>query len=888
MKKRILSLVLCAAMLLSMCLFLGAGVVQDTAADAAEAEAPQTVAYTAAGPFLPAVSVQPQVLRAARAAAANGGEENALKLSKKVTANTDGTYTITMEAYTTGTVTTSTTTTPCDIVLVLDQSGSMAFDFDGNQTSTDSARRQYAMKQAVSNFIQAVAGKYDAAKSDHRISIVTFGSGAATLTGWTLVTPTKTYAEESGETKLKAEINELPEQPEGATNVGAGMQQAQALMSSAGTDYEGSNKDRQKIVVVFTDGVPTTQSDFSTTVANTAINSAKAMKDSGVTVYSVGIFNGANPGQLYGDEVTTKHFGVFPCTGEVGQLWGATDMGKNSKGNDFVSADIPAGNRFLNYLSSNFDSANIGLQRGTFDKTQVQGYDENVNRGDWDNYWWREAVEGYKITQNFQRASASYYLTANDSASLDKIFTTISQNVGSTNIDLDSKTVIRDVVTPYFTLPENTSDIHVYTADCTGAGPAFGARVEAGYVKPSIDPESRTVSVTGFDFNENYVTEKPRDPGSTYGKKLIVEFVVKRSAGFVGGNNVPTNGDTSGVYTDKGVSAGLFDVPKANVPILAPALTGADCNVYYLGTQPTPDQLCIPYDTRGNDFSFVDVTYTADRTVDMTRDGVYTATATIRPKTAAAADSAGAAAVEAAAAATATVRVYKPVVTVQDSSMNLGERADYSRNLDAAKIVWKHDATAADPENMIGEAPELTFAYSPEASAFTQDTGVKVTVRIGERDVPADVVTFRHDPCTFPGCKYTDDCGYQFYVHINTFDLTVTKSGEDIAPNQTFVFRIQGKDNDLDMQIVITGTGSKTVTGLPVGDYTVTEDTSWSWKYEPAGGATQELKSDSIQNGTAAVTFENKNKGTNWLTTLAKALNRWSVDGSTITRDPKN
>ena len=73
-----------------------------------------------------------------------------------------------------------------------------------------------------------------------------------------------------------------------------------------------------------------------------------------------------------------------------------------------------------------------------------------------------------------------------------------------------------------------------------------------------------------------------------------------------------------------------------------------------------------------------------------------------------------------------------------------------------------------------------------------------------------------------------------------------------------------------------------------MGDYTVTEDTSWSWKYEPAGGATQELKSDSIQNGTAAVTFENKNKGTNWLTTLAEALNKWSVDGSTITRDPNN
>lgn len=860
MKKRILSLVLCAAMLLSMCLFLGAGVVQDTAADAAEAEAPQTVAYTAAGPFLPAVSVQPQVLRAARAAAANGGEENALKLSKKVTANTDGTYTITMEAYTTGTVTTSTTITPCDIVLVLDQSGSMAFDFDGNQTSTDSARRQYAMKQAVNQFIGAVADKYDAEKSDHRISIVTFGSDASVLQDWTLVTPAETETAESpsGETALKAKINGLPPEPEGATNVADGMKQAETLMGS-GYNYTGSNTTRQKVVVVFTDGVPTTQSDFDTTVANGAIQSAKALKDAGATVYSVGIFNGANPEQLYGDKGFDRN-----SNGSVGSDW--SDFSFWMIG-DIKNYDVPAGNRFLNYISSNYSEASeIGIK--------------NYKRT-----FWGVGYRGWEITRNFNRTSSSYYLTANDSASLSRIFTTISENIGQASIDLSSSTVVKDIVTPYFTMPANTADVKLYTADYNGK--SFGMEQPAGSdVRATIDAKTNTVSVTGFDFNKYYVADKKHE--GTYGKKLIIEFSVQRKPGFVGGNNVPTNGDTSGVYTEKGVSAGLFDVPKVNVPIIAPELAGQDCHVYYLGTQPTPDQLCIPYDTRGNDFSFVDVTYTADRTVDMTRDGVYTATATIRPKTAAAADSAGAAAVEAAAAATATVRVYKPVVTVQDSSMNLGERADYSRNLDAAKIVWKHDVTAADPENMIGEAPELTFAYSPEASAFTQDTGVKVTVRIGERDIPADVVTFRHDPCTFPGCKYTNDCGYQFYVHINTFDLTVTKSGEDIAPNQTFVFRIQGKDNDLDMQIVITGTGSKTVTGLPVGDYTVTEDTSWSWKYEPAGGATQELKSDSIQNGTAAVTFENKNKATNWLTTLAEALNKWSVDGSTITRDPKN
>ena len=153
MKKRILSLVLCAVMLLSMCLFMGAGVTQD-AAEAA-GEVPQTAVFTEAGPFRSAVSVRPQPLRAAADRAAGG---DGLELSKEVTANGSG-YTVHLEAYTTGTVTTTTSIAPCDIVLVLDQSGSMAYNFDGNETSTDSARRQYAMKQAVNTFIEAVADK---------------------------------------------------------------------------------------------------------------------------------------------------------------------------------------------------------------------------------------------------------------------------------------------------------------------------------------------------------------------------------------------------------------------------------------------------------------------------------------------------------------------------------------------------------------------------------------------------------------------------------------------------------------------------------------------------------------------------------------------------------
>ena len=130
--------------------------------------------------------------------------------------------------------------------------------------------------------------------------------------------------------------------------------------------------------------------------------------------------------------------------------------------------------------------------------------------------------------------------------------------------------------------------------------------------------------------------------------------------------------------------------------------------------------------------------------------------------------------------------------------------------------------------------------------------------------------------------KYGDRDGYgakTYYAKFerDVFDLTIEKTGKHIDRNQTFVFHVRGNNNNVDMQVVITGTNKQVIKNLPVGDYTITEDTNWSWKYTPVGGsATQELKADNIQNGAATVTFENENKGTNWLTSLAKAINTWA------------
>ncbi len=768
MKKRILSLVLCAAMLLSMCLFLGAGVAEDTSdtpaesTEAAQVQAPQTVVYTAAGPFLPAVSVQP-VLRAARASGA-GEFKDGLNLSKTATANEDGSYTIRMEAFTTGKVTTTTSTTPVDVVLVLDQSGSMAYDFNGNSTNNDTSRRQYAMKQAVNQFIGAVADKYDAEKSDHRISIVTFGSDASVLQGWTPVS-------QDGKMTLQGEITGLPDTPSGATNVGDGMKQAETLMGS-GYNYTGSNTTRQKVVVVFTDGVPTTQSDFSTNVANTAIQSAKALKDSGATVYSVGIFNGANPDEMYGASGFDTN-----SNGTVNSKW-VKDTWGLFPGTDFPEADRPAGNRFLNLLSSNFeDAAEVGLKRETKGLGVIH------------------YKITYTITQNFNQTATGYYKNAADSASLKNIFTSISQTIGSANIDLGSSTVIKDIVTPYFTVPETPENIRLYTADYNGNGSFDGASAAPASVKATIDSATRAVNVTGFDFNQYYVSENVKTDG-TRGKKLIIEFDVAVTDGFLGGNQVPTNDEKSGIYPD-GTMIKPFTVPTQDVQVNSIAPT-ADDKAIYLGETADLAQL-------------VHTDYAFDSTNNAYVDVIY---------------------------------------TVKDADDN--ELGTYTVLAGATTGTWEWK----DAESSGTVAPKENTTYTVTCTVSPTQVGTQQAV--SSEPVP-------------------------FTITVNTCSLTISKKVTGQNNGQSFVFTVKDTNGNVITTVAVKGGASKTITGLPIGTYTVTEDTQWSWQYDLTSGndVKKELKANAAEDH-ATAEFTNAYKGTNWLTSFAEVINKWVNDGKKI------
>ena len=96
-------------------------------------------------------------------------------------------------------------------------------------------------------------------------------------------------------------------------------------------------------------------------------------------------------------------------------------------------------------------------------------------------------------------------------------------------------------------------------------------------------------------------------------------------------------------------------------------------------------------------------------------------------------------------------------------------------------------------------------------------------------------------------------------------DLTITKQGyNEIDGKQSFIFNVTGPDG-YSKQIVIQGNGSVTLTGLKIGEYTVTEDTSWSWRYTPNGSATQKITLQPGQTTTNRVTFVNDRTEDKWL-----------------------
>ena len=627
---------------------------------------------------------------------------------------------------------------------------------------------------------------------------------------------------------------------------------------------------RQRVVVVFTDGypAPSNTNDFNYSMANSAIQNANASKQTyGATVYTVGVFSTADP------------------AADIETNFAASDGWNNNKNNLTDQQEAVAANRYMHYVSSNFPGATSLNQGGSM----------NPNA-------------------NPFAGGDSYYLSAADANDLNNIFKQISENVesGGTSSTLTSSSVVKDVISPYFTLPEGTTSdgITLETYACTsknGSDYTWSKNADAMGANAIISGDQ--VSVTGFNFSENYVGTVTEGDKVTYrGHKLVISFKVTPKPGFLGGNNVPTNAN-AGIYAKEGDASAVktFGVPTVNVSIPKITVNAAEKNVYLL-QNPTDDQLRAGMTVKCGDVDITDPSRLAgwqkefvtidtpsvskSAGFDATADGTYTITASVSPKSP----------VEGGATAktnkgTAKINVFKPEVTFRDSQIYLGQTAHYEDNQVANGVVWKHGDLIAgtDDVTIIGDAPALVYEYSPDAGAFKKDTNVKVTVKIGENNDVTSHVSFKRTDLSgnTTDVANTDDSRTNFIVHVKGFDLTIQKQGaQPIDENQSFIFNVERLEGDkwvLVTQAVVLGNRYVTITELPIGTYRVVEDQNWSWRYNlqsVTGGVIGDMQPFANQvtfdgvNGDLSKTliFTNTRTQTKWLNGSAFCQNYWTKD----------
>lgn len=745
---------------------------------------------------------------------------------------------------------------------------------DGSSPDTQFYRRDYsssaggtrlnALKNAATTFANAVAAKAAGADGDistpadnvnHRIAVVGFASGQYyngtnyNYGNTEVFVGSNQYKYGSaaqgqygnafqdmntstGVGNVSASIGALS--AEGGTLINLGLEMGNGIF---GANPIAEGEKRNRVVIVFSDGVPGWKG-YDSNTANSAITQAGTAKNTyGATVYSIGIFPGAD----------------------------ATSAG-NQNGNETEKA-----NWFMQRVSSN--------------------------------------------TQYPQ--SPSYYLSAADAGTLNSIFQQISDQIetGGTTSTLTSDAVVKDIISPQFTLPAGTTaaNITVETYACTGknANDDYTWSNNNSTMGATASISGDQVNVTGFNFSENYVGTVTEGDSVTYrGHKLVISFKVQPKAGFLGGNEVYTN-TSAGIYENGSAENPLltFDRPTVNVPIKDVTVTAKDKNVYLKG-EVTADQLKDgseisvgdvkldlskaadtdkPYGLDSWQTEYVDITVTvkdkdgnviSDKLDNLTDDTTYTVEVTVTPKTTGSTGSAGTPATGKSGKNTpaANINVFKPELTFKDSTAYYGESVPANNNYSGNKVgseTWKHGDTASTDAGvtMLGIKPTLDISYTPDESKLEggkytkQDVPVSATVKIGTENVN-EHTTFVHQDCD-PACGWTAPANPgapAFLIHIQTCTLRITKQGG--AGDESYVFDVY-KDGKKYSEVTVWGNSTEILVELPIGTYTISENQGWSWRYYANNGSSTEL---TAQNPTGSITCVNTKNNNQWLNGFSEVV----------------
>ena len=463
---------------------------------------------------------------------------------------------LTLEAYATGSTTTTTSTAPVDIVLVLDVSGSMdksivsytytaAYEINSNGTYYyQDANGQYQQAYYCSN----CSNWYTEEHYDHWI----FGSyhGGTRLTPKTSADSTGTQFYTRTESTAK-KIDALKTAVNGfIDSVAAKSADSQiAIVKFAGdkTDTVGNDTYRggrytynySQIVRDLTT-VDATGADALKTAVNALRAAGATAADYGMQHAQTIITGAANDGR--------KKVVVMFTDGEPNHNNGFD----NSVANDAISASKA--------MKNNGNGATV-YTIGCFGGTP------GSNVTDYMNYVSSNYPNATSMTDAGTKASDNFYKTVGSTADLDAIFQEISQTAGGATLTLGSETVLKDVVSEYFDLPENaSSQITAQSYSCTGfdasGNPIWSDTPDTASYKVTVD--GRNVSVTGFDYSANWVG-KDETTGKVHpGKKLVVNIPIVDNG--TGMGTVPTNGTDSAVYDKEGKLVCAFAQPTAYFP----------------------------------------------------------------------------------------------------------------------------------------------------------------------------------------------------------------------------------------------------------------------------------------------------------------------------------
>ena len=830
---------------------------------------------------------------------------------------------ITLEAFATGELSTIIQHIPADIVMVLDQSGSMAWDMGGNEitnqylynirntlyikdaggtlrkvtltirsngdyryrytdasnqtvtrdrdpedpvpnwmfyNNTTAIRRRDVLKDALKLFVQQVYSRATTNNVDHKISMIGFASGNTNGQNYE---NTEILSRVSGSSpigylsrtnqllrdslldvrtylsRLNTAIDWIDAQ--GATRTDLGMSMAQTVLSE---NPIPSGTQRQRVVIMFTDGTPTYTNTFSTEVANSAISSAYNMKNTlDATSFTIGIFNGANP------------------------------------------AGTSNENKFMNYVSSNYENAQSMTNPGS---------------GSYTN---------------------NYYLTANNQDALNSIFQSISSQIGgATNESLTAQSKLRDRLTEQFEFSSgfNASSVDIKVYNYTGNGTDFEsaapwslASPQPGGITALVDKPNGKVDITGFDYSENYVAHSAST--GPRGKKIVVKFTVDVKDDFIGGNQVVTNKPDSGIYTPEETFVEAFPVPDVDIPLRY--LAQPENKGIYISQSIQANELIAGnglsyktspsgplYTVDGYNNAYADLTYTiydTDGTTVLRRFTIgagdtilsdelnllleevenknYTFTVKVTPIYTGPVT-------EMSADMDAKLYVWVPKVTATDHEIWWGEQTDIMQRMTLNGFVNEDPSAVSpltsvpvvtlEPQFIAGTIVNSIPAYEPEF-----DSTFKIRLFIGSEEYTAHTVIV---PAT-SGEGHND---FHFTIYVKKGTLTIEKKlkpGSTLDENQSFLFLVEGPTGTY--QVAIQGLGSKTITGLKLGDYEVTEITSWSFRYEidtisvaPAGAFKSNVTDGKVvelsrANHDITMTFTNRKTSDKWLNGESYAVN---------------